>query len=145
MFGACAGGDASRGQTPRACQGIDTALASPARTSDTAPTGAFRAVGTEPFWSLDINGTGLGFTTPGDKMEINFPPISSMVTGDTLRWVGETERAPIDARVWPAHCSDGMSNRIWPYTAVVRIDGTTYRGCAERGARPQLPDGSEGS
>ena len=93
--------------------------------------GAWRAIGTEPFWGLDIDSTGLRFRTPEDTMGIRWPPLTPMVRGDTVRWVGETERAAVDARIWGARCSDGMSDRVWPYTAVVRIDSTTYRGCAE--------------
>ena len=92
--------------------------------------GAWRAIGTEPFWGLDIDSTGLRFRTTEDTMGIRWPPLTPMVTGDTVRWVGETERAAVDARIWGARCSDGMSDRVWPYTAVVRIDSTTYRGCA---------------
>jgi putative lipoprotein len=109
--------------------------ASAADTTETASTGAWRAIGTEPFWGLDIDSTGLRFRTPGDTMGIRWPPLTPMVRGDTVRWVGETERAAVDARIWPARCSDGMSDRVWPYTAVVRIDSMTYRGCAARSTR----------
>jgi putative lipoprotein len=104
---------------------------SPADTTEPASAGAWRAIGTEPFWGLDIDSTGLRFRTPEDTMGIRWPPLTPMVRGDTVRWIGETERAAVDARIWAARCSDGMSDRVWPYTAVVRIDSTTYRGCAE--------------
>jgi uncharacterized membrane protein len=97
---------------------------------ETALAGALRAIGTEPFWGLDIDSTGLRFTTPEDTKGIRWPPLTPTISGDTARWAGETERAAVDARIWPARCSDGMSDRVWPYTAVVRIDSTTYRGCA---------------
>jgi uncharacterized membrane protein len=92
---------------------------------------SFRAIGTEPFWGLIIDSAGLRFTTPDDTMGIRFPPITPSITSDTLHWTGETERATIDARIWPDRCSDGMSDRIWPQAAIVSIDGIVYRGCAE--------------
>ena len=95
-----------------------------------APTGALRAIGTEPFWGLDIDSTGLRFTTPDDMTGIRWPPRAPLVSGDTWRWLGETGRATIAARIWPARCSDGMSDRVYPYAALVRVDGTDYRGCA---------------
>lgn len=99
-----------------------------------ATAGSFRAIGTEPFWGLMIDGSGLRFTTPDDTTGIRFPPLASSFAGDTLHWVGETERAAIEARIWPSRCSDGMSDKVWKYTAAVRIDGTVYRGCAEPSA-----------
>ncbi len=94
---------------------------------------AFRAIGNEPFWGLFIDAGGLRFTTPDDTAGIRFPPLAPMVMGDTLHWVGvgETERASIDARVWPSRRSDGMSDKTWTHAAVVRIGETTYHGCAE--------------
>jgi uncharacterized membrane protein len=93
--------------------------------------GAFRAIGTEPFWALIIGAAGLRFMTPEDQAGILWPPISPSSQGDTLHWSGRTERAAVDARIWAASCSDGMSDRVWPYTAVVRVDTLTHHGCAE--------------
>jgi uncharacterized membrane protein len=93
---------------------------------------AFRAVGNEPFWALEIDTAGLRFRTPDDTTGIHWPAGSARVRGDTLRWVGRSEDAEIDARIWPAQCSDGMSDRSWEYAATVRIDTATYTGCAAR-------------
>jgi uncharacterized membrane protein len=136
-FVACQARDSSRRTDSAAAAGADSAptFASPTDTSETPFAGALRAIGTEPFWGLDIDSTGLRFTTPEDRLGIRWPPLTPMVKGDTARWAGETDRAAVDARIWPARCSDGMSDRVWPYTAVVRIDSTTYRGCAESRAR----------
>lgn len=90
-----------------------------------------RALGTEPFWALDIDSAGLRFTTPDDQRGIHFPPIAPSVAGDTVAWVGETERAAFDVRIWREQCSDGMSDRVYPYAARVRVGTTTYRGCAD--------------
>jgi len=92
-----------------------------------------RALGTEPFWALDIDSTGLRFTTPADTAGTRFPPNTpSPVAGDTLVWMAETERAAVHVRIWPARCSDGMSDRVYPWTAIVRVAGTEYHGCADR-------------
>jgi uncharacterized membrane protein len=143
---ACQVRDASRTDSAGA-SGDDSApnFAPTADASVTAPAGAWRAIGTEPFWALDIDSTGLRFRTPEDTMGIRWPPLTPVVKGDTVRWVGETERAAVDARIWPARCSDGMSDRVWPYAAVVGIDSTAYRGCAESRALPQVADALEGN
>jgi uncharacterized membrane protein len=104
---------------------------SQAEVPQSEPASDWRAIGTEPFWRLDVTAAGLRFTTPDDTMGINVPPLMSRLLGDTTGWTGETERTRVDVRIWPASCSDGMSDRIWPATALVEIDGKTWRGCAE--------------
>lgn len=131
---ACRGGDSGERADRDTVQAHETARAT-ASGSDTLAAGAFRALGTEPFWNLEIRSEGLRFITPDDTVGMRFPPITPTMVGDTTRWVGETERAPIDVRIWPARCSDGMSDRVWALTAVMTINQTVYRGCAERLAR----------
>lgn len=92
---------------------------------------SYKALGTEPFWALEITSHGLRFRTPEDTSGIRFPPIEATRTGDTLSWAGETERAMLEARIWPAECSDGMSDREWTHAARVTVAGTTYTGCAD--------------
>lgn len=64
-------------------------------------------------------------------MGINVPPLAPRSVGDTTLWTGETERSKVDVRIWPSACSDGMSDRTWPATALVEIDGKAWNGCAE--------------
>ena len=93
---------------------------------------SWRALGNEPFWRLDVTSTGLRFITPDDTVGIIIPPVASRSEGDTTRWTGATERTAFDVRIWPATCSDGMSDRVWPATALVLIDNRSWRGCAQR-------------
>ena len=95
------------------------------------PASGWRAIGTEPFWRLDVTTTGLRFITPDDTVGISVPPLTPRSLGDTTHWTGETERTKVDVRIWPSACSDGMSDRVWPATALVEIDGQTWKGCAE--------------
>jgi len=97
-----------------------------------APLGAFHAVGTEPFWALDITPVGLVFRTPEDTAGIRFVHPTATTMGDTLRWIDTLNTRSIEARVWPEQCSDGMSDRAWTHRAVVRVDALTYRGCADQ-------------
>lgn len=91
-----------------------------------------RALGTEPFWALDVDTFGLRFITPDDTSGIRFPPVAANVVADTVIWSGQTEGASIEVHVWAEKCSDGMSDREYPYASRVTIAGTTYRGCADR-------------
>ena len=114
--------------------GDSTNLAAPVDTSPKVSTAEpLRVLGTEPFWALDIDSTGLHFRTPADTTGTRFTPNAPIpIAGDTLMWMGETDMAAIQVRLWPERCSDGMSDRVYPYTAIVRVAGTTYRGCADR-------------
>ena len=91
-----------------------------------------RALGTEPFWALDVDIGGLRFITPDDTSGIRFAPIEPTVVADTVVWSGQTDGMAIEVRVWMEKCSDGMSDREYPYASQVTIAGTTYRGCAIR-------------
>lgn len=115
-------------EDPDSVQAAETARAD----TGSSNTGSFRALGTEPFWNLEIRSEGLRFITPDDTVGMRFPPMTPTVVGDTTRWIGETGPAPIDVRIWPAQCSDGMSDRVWTLAAAVTINQTAYRGCAER-------------
>ena len=90
----------------------------------------FHVVGTEPFWALEIGPAGLRFITPEDTAGARYPANIPVSSADTLRWHSTARGHALDARVWPAACSDGMSDRIWTHRAVVRVDTVTYRGCA---------------
>jgi uncharacterized membrane protein len=122
---ACAGRDEQPADDSASIAPLDAVVASPIPLP-------LRALGTEPFWALDIDSNGLRFNTPDDTSGIRFPPVAPSTVGDTVVWIGQTESTSIEARVWPAKCSDGMSDREYPYASVVQIKGTTYRGCADR-------------
>ena len=93
------------------------------------PTGGttYKAIGTEPFWDLQI-GPSMVFTDRGNDVSVTQPtpvPINGVA--------GETYNTPrITANVIHAACSDGMSDRTYPDTVQVRVDGREYRGCGAR-------------
>lgn len=103
----------------------------PRRNAEPAPPTAYRALGTEPFWGLQISAEGLRFTTPDDPEGTRFAPAEPVRTGDTLRWRSAAAGASLEARIWPGECSDNMSDKVWTHTSVVQLGGTTYTGCAE--------------
>lgn len=84
----------------------------------------YRAIGTEPFWDLEI-GRDMVFTDRGNSLRVVQP------TPRTISGVaGEIYRTPrIEANVVHARCSDGMSDRVYPDTVQVRVDGREFRGC----------------
>ncbi len=98
---------------------------------DISTTSAFRAAGTEPFWGLTMDRAGLWFTTPDNPTGLRFSLTETTLAGDAVQWLGKTKTAVLTARARPGRCGDGMSDRVWTHHAVVRLDGVTYRGCAE--------------
>jgi heat shock protein HslJ/uncharacterized membrane protein len=86
---------------------------------------SYRAVGTEPFWDLEI-GRDLIFTDRGNNVSVSDPtptPVNG-TAGETYR----TQR--LEVNIVHRQCNDGMSDRSYPDTVDVRVDGRQrYRGC----------------
>lgn len=112
------------------------ATRSAARDSMTTTTVAYRAFGNEPFWSVTIDSKGLRFSSPEDSAGVTFPAVESVATGDTLRWTSKSEHGRIVVLIWRGTCSDGMSDKTWSRASAVKINETTYLGCAEESAQP---------
>ena len=84
----------------------------------------YRAIGTEPFWDLEI-GRDLIFTDRGNNVSVSQPtpqPING-TAGEIYR----TQR--LEVNIVHRQCSDGMSDRTYPDTVDVYVDGRQYRGC----------------
>ncbi|MDP9422793.1 MAG: META domain-containing protein [Pseudomonadota bacterium] len=85
----------------------------------------YRAIGTEPFWDLEI-GRELIFTDRGNNISVSqpAPPPIQGTAGPIYR----TDR--LEVNIVHRQCSDGMSERSYPDTVDVRVDGRQrYRGC----------------
>ncbi len=95
------------------------------------PPGAadYRASGTEPFWDLTIGSRDMIFTDRGTGLTVTQPtPAPSQGAG------GPIYRTPrLEVTVTRLACSDGMSDRTYPDTVEVRVDGRLYRGCGTPG------------
>lgn len=86
-------------------------------------------VGTEPFWGGETAGGTLTYDTPEN-------PAGSTITverfagNNGLAIAGELEGASFDLVVTPGQCSDGMSDRTYPFVATLQIGEETRFGCA---------------
>lgn len=89
-----------------------------------SPAAPYVARGTEPFWSLKIDGRTMRFEAPGRRaVSVTAPRANKSPGGESWR----TKR--IQVRSNRARCSDGMSDQSYPDTVTVTVDGRTYRGC----------------
>ena len=94
-----------------------------ARAPGTSPEGfdaigkseTIRFTGTEPFWSGKVSGESLTYKTPENADGIRFA---------VRRFSGQ------------GACSDGMSDRTYPYTVTLKIGDDTREGCAWTDAQP---------
>ena len=98
-----------------------------------APLTPFMAKGTEPFWALEQTATGARFSEPSATgvAETWYTSVETIV-GMTISIVGTpvTTGATLSATLTPGACSDGMSDIIYAYTAVVTLGTGTLSGCA---------------
>lgn len=93
----------------------------------------YRALGTEPFWSLTIGRTVMRLEEPGRPTRTYRTPPARRIPNGVRRASG-----PIVVTIVRRACSDGMSDRTFPETVTVRIGARVLNGC---GGAPASPPG----
>lgn len=114
------------------------AAPAPADAPEPAPTasgpfdGVIRAVGTEPFWGLQIEADEL-ILEEMDGGRTTAPHGGPEVSGDQAVWRGESaDTGAMVVTLRQAECSDGMSDLVYAYEAQVELGGRTLSGCAAK-------------
>lgn len=87
------------------------------------------ALGTEPFWNARIEGAQLTYSTP-DDIDGRAVTVSRFAGNGGLGISGTLDGAPLQLAITPGSCSDGMSDRTYPYTATLAIGDVVSPGCA---------------
>lgn len=88
---------------------------------------ALDAVGTEPFWSLQARPGRLLFQRMGEGAK----PMAGAGPAPGLDGAIVWDGADLKLEVRPGECSDGMSDRVFPYAATVTLAaGEVLKGCA---------------
>ena len=118
-------------------------------TRDSEPFGAIAedarisVLGTEPFWGLEIepgeSGYSATYSTPENIDGTSFA-VTRFAGNNGLGFSGELEGQPIQLAITPGDCSDGMSDRTFPYTATVALGDATLLGCAYTSDEPFAGD-----
>jgi len=89
-----------------------------------------RALGTEPFWSVDLTGTEMVYTAPEPPEQRARQP-NPVVQGTTVTYAAETaDGTVLEVTLVATECSDGMSDRTYPLTALVKLGDRELTGCA---------------
>ena len=103
-----------------------------------APAEEFDAIGTEPFWAVQVRTESLTLSRP-DHAELKVGASPPERRGGGLVWTSDG----MTVSVVPGACSDGMSDRVYAYVALVRVGPEILKGCAYRpGAAPTAGPGS---
>jgi len=93
-----------------------------------------RALGTEPFWNVELTGTEMVFTGV-DAPEQRAPQPNPVAQGTTATYESETaDGTDLRVTLIATECSDGMSDRTWPLTAMVKVGDRDLTGCAASAA-----------
>lgn len=92
---------------------------------------SLRAVGTEPFWGARIEGRCVTYSHPDDQDGTRvWARYSDAGEGDS--WSGALDGRPFILRVRAQpKCSDGMSDRRYPFAVDLTVGGEKRKGCAE--------------
>lgn len=104
----------------------------------TVPSGdAYLALGTEPFWSVEITDARIAYND-ADNRVVRVANPGARPSFNGRRYV--TPRITVDITATP--CSDGMSDRRYADTVLVQVDGRDLRGCGGRLLPPAQLDGT---
>ena len=87
------------------------------------------ALGTEPFWSARIEGASLTYSTP-ENIDGTLVTIQRFAGNGGLGISGELNGSSLQLAVTPGECTDGMSDRTYPYTATLALGNQNLLGCA---------------
>lgn len=89
-----------------------------------------RALGTEPFWAVELTGSELVYSGV-DRPEQRAPQGAPVLQGTMAIWEATTTAGtPLSVTLTATECSDGMSDRTYPLTALVKVGEETLTGCA---------------
>ncbi len=108
-----------------ACEPADTPLAPELQS-------ALTLLGTEPFWSVEIDVAGRTTFLRLDDPDVSADRVTRKATADGAQFSTQADGEPLEITLKKETCSDGMSDRVYPYAAEVTWQGRAYVGCAIR-------------
>lgn len=112
-LGACQQHHGAAGQVPG-----DAASTAPF--AEIAAGDVVRFTGTEPFWGGDVTGDLLTWTTP-EKIDGVTARVTRFAGRGGMGFTGTLDGRPFTMTVSEGACSDGMSDRAYPFTVSVQL------------------------
>jgi uncharacterized membrane protein len=119
--------------------------------TSTGPSAAFDGIkrgeavqftGTEPFWGGKVADGMALYTTPDLPKGATFP-VTRFAGLNGVSFSGTVAGKSFDLMVTPGTCSDGMSDRSYPFTATLRLGLDTLEGCAWTDRSPYTGDAAQ--
>lgn len=83
----------------------------------------FKAIGTEPFWNIEISDDSIKFTTPNEKDDFSLSyekPQKAMDANVTL-YRAKSDKINLEVTIQQGKCSDGMSDKTHNYSVKVSL------------------------
>ncbi len=100
-----------------------------------APTETLHVTGTEPFWGGTVAGDTVTYTTPDNQAGESIAAHRFAGRGG-VSFTGTFSGGDFAMMVTPGQCSDGMSDRTYPFTVTLKLADETRRGCGWGDAHP---------
>ncbi len=94
-----------------------------------------RFAGTEPFWGGEVKGKTLRWTTP-EKPQGETVTVSRFAGRGGLSYSGAIDGTPFTMAITPGACSDGMSDRRYPFVVTLQLGEQARSGCAWTDRQP---------
>jgi uncharacterized membrane protein len=104
-----------------------------------APDEVITLTGTEPFWGVQITGQQANYANPDHPEGYDFE-VERFAGNNGLGFSGTMEGAAVTITLTPGACSDGMSDRTYPYVATIALGDETLRGCGYTDRQPFTGD-----
>ena len=138
LLAACGSGvDETQGSAPSAAG--EPALPGDSRSTEPydaiAPDEVLHFTGTEPFWGGEVSGATLTYSTPEDQDGTEIA-VERFAGRGGLSFGGQLGNGAFEMLVTPLACSDGMSDRTYPFTVTLQVGGETRNGCGWTEAQP---------
>ncbi|OZA93973.1 hypothetical protein U4960_04550 [Altererythrobacter sp. H2] len=118
-----------------ACQSPDENGRSTQAFAEIADSETIRFTGTEPFWGGSAAGDTLIYSTP-ENPDGTTIAVTRFAGNSGLGLSGALDGKPFDMVVTAGTCSDGMSDREYPFTVTLEIGEDSRFGCAWTDSRP---------
>lgn len=98
-----------------------------------------RVLGTEPFWNAVIANGELTYSTP-EEPGGRSTRVTQFAGNSGLAFSGTLAAQSLDLVITEGSCSDGMSDRTYPFTATLKLGDEQREGCAWSDSRPFTGD-----
>ena len=94
-----------------------------------------RFTGTEPFWGGEVLGDQLRYSSMENPDGTRIT-VGRFAGNNGLAYSGKLDGLAFDMTITPGRCSDGMSDRDYPFVVTLKLGEETRSGCAWTDAAP---------